>query len=147
MESPNHMYSTNRGKIDLYQNMCQEFRCGDEKVLGTQAHLPHGLASIHCVSHPYAIKGSLVGYVTHTCVCTHIRTWKVYSNMYLANKLLFIYHHPSIHLTYAYINTYHIPSICLSMSCHISWHNTSYSTRAANIPAFCTPYDSGPRPQ
>ena len=36
-------------ELVYYQSTCLEFRYGDGKVLGTQPHLTHGLASFHCI--------------------------------------------------------------------------------------------------
>jgi len=38
------------------QSICPEFRYRDGKMLGTQPHPNHGLASIHCVLHLNLIK-------------------------------------------------------------------------------------------
>ena len=41
-----------------YQSMCQEFRYGNGKILGTQPHPTSGSTSTHCVPNPNLIKRS-----------------------------------------------------------------------------------------
>ena len=45
-------------RTNLYQSMCSEIRYEDGKLLGSQPHPTHRLASTHCVPNPSPIKGS-----------------------------------------------------------------------------------------
>ena len=46
-----------RGRTNLYQSTCLDFRYGDGKVLGTQPHPTYRSAFTHCVPSLNLIKG------------------------------------------------------------------------------------------
>ena len=111
----------------------------DEKMLGTQPYSTCGSVSIHCVPHPNSIKGFFNRLSTHTHTHTHkhasiIRpkihinmvhhmAFHTCPNMHLNITFYFIHMRSliDIHLGMAY------PTIHLSISYFISWHNTLHN--------------------
>ena len=70
----NHKYSAlTWNDQSYYQSMSSEFRCEDEKVIGTQPHPTHGSTSSHCVLRLNLIKDSfnIVIYI-HTYTIIHL---------------------------------------------------------------------------